>query len=148
MTATRDDLMRSHLRFGWWGLLVFLVMGTGLEALHALKLGFYVDVDSDTRRMLWTLAHAHGALVALIHLGFAATLSLVPGWSGPSRDRASMGLTVALVLIPGGFFLGGAFIYDGDPGPGIFLLPIGALALFLSVWWTAMGLRAGDPTEG
>ena len=56
------DRARLHLRFGWWSLLVFMTLGLMLEALHAFKMGVYLDVSSETRRLLWTLAHAHGAL--------------------------------------------------------------------------------------
>ena len=42
--------------------------------------------------------------------------------------------------MPGGFFLGGTFIYGGDPGLGIFLLPIGAFMLFIGVLFTAQRL--------
>ncbi|MFB0977252.1 MAG: hypothetical protein QMC73_06260 [Myxococcota bacterium] len=145
MNSTHDPLVGRHLRVGWWSLLLFLTMGSGLEILHGLKLGFYVDVASDTRRLLWTLAHAHGSLLAMIHIGFATTLSLVPNWSGSRRDNASRNLILSLFLIPGGFFLGGLFIYRGDPGLGIFLLPIGFVFLFLAVWRTAQAISAqGD----
>lgn len=142
MNLTNDSMVRLHLRIGWWGLLVFLSMGAGLELLHAFKLGYYVDVSNDTRRLLWTLAHAHGALIALVHLAFAATVALVPQWTGRTREWASRSLAAALVLVPGGFFLGGLFIYYGDPGLGIFLLPPGVLAFFGGVWLTARGLQS------
>ncbi len=148
MNQTQDSLVQLHLRFGWWGLLAFLSMGAGLELLHALKLGYYVDVSNDTRRLLWTLAHAHGSLLAVVHIAFAATLALIPQWNGSPREWASRCLTIALVLIPGGFFLGGVFIYHGDPGLGIFLLPPGALALFAGVWLTARGLQSAKRDQG
>lgn len=139
MLGSEDPLVERHLRFGWWGLLVFLSMGGGLELLHGLKQGFYLDVANDTRRMLWTLSHAHGTLLAMVHICFAATVALRPEWSGKGRNLASRGLGVSLILVPGGFFLGGLFIYQGDPGLGIFLLPIGFVFLFAGVLTTAMG---------
>jgi hypothetical protein len=148
MNGATKSLARAHLRIGWWGLLFFLVMGIGLELLHALKLGFYVDVQNDSRRLLWTLAHAHGTLIALVHFGFATTIIQFPDWADRGREWASKALIVALVLIPGGFFLGGAMIYSGDPGPGIFLLPVGAIALFAGTLATALGSRrAGDDSD-
>ncbi len=78
----------------------------------------------------------------MIHIGFATTLSLVPNWSGSGRDGASRNLILSLFLIPGGFFLGGLFIHRGDPGLGIFLLPIGFAFLFLAVWRTAQAMSA------
>jgi len=72
-----------HLRFGWWSLLVFLTLGIALDAMHGFKLGWYLDTVNETRRLMFTLAHAHGTLLGLIHLGFAATLRALPGWKGP-----------------------------------------------------------------
>jgi len=131
--ADRRAAVERHLRFGWWGLLFFLCMGAVLEALHGFKLGFYLDVSSSTRRHLWTLAHAHGALLSLVHLGFVATLSAV---SLPATFRLRL-VSLCLIggswLVPGGFFLGGVSPYGGDPGLGILLVPIGAAQLALAV---------------
>ena len=147
MTHDDEQLVARHLRLGWWSLLVFLSMGGGLELLHALKADFYVDVASDTRRLLWTLSHAHGTLLSLVHVGFAATVELTPGWTGPARQMASRGLVLSLVLVPGGFFLGGLFIHQGDPGLGIFLLPLGFLFLFVGVLRTAQGSGADGSSD-
>ena len=62
--AQRAD---RNLRFGWWSLLVFLCVGAVLEALHGFKIGWYVDVGNETRRLMFTLAHAHGTLLALVN---------------------------------------------------------------------------------
>ena len=70
----QPDLVRRHLLFGWWSLLVFLSLGLGLETLHGFKVGWYLDVANEARRLTWTLAHAHGTLLGLIHLGFAWSL--------------------------------------------------------------------------
>jgi hypothetical protein len=91
---------------------------------------------------MWTLAHAHGTLLALVHVAFAATLPLLPD-AAPARARiAGASLTAATVLLPGGFFLGGVWIYAGDPGLGVALVPIGALCLFVAVLLTALSARA------
>jgi hypothetical protein len=47
----------------------------------------------------------------------------------------------AAVLLPAGFFLGGIVIYDGDPGLGVWLVPIGAALLFYSIARIALDLR-------
>src|SRR5688572_24062207 len=64
-------VVRRHLRFGWFSLLVFLTLGLMLEALHGFKVQAYLNVMNETRRLMWTLAHAHGAMLGLAHLGFA-----------------------------------------------------------------------------
>ena len=71
---------------------------------------------NDSRRLLWTLAHAHGTLLSLVHLGFALTVHLLPGWPSRPRAWASWCLTGATVLMPAGFFLGGLFLTAAIPG--------------------------------
>ena len=126
-----------HMRLGWWALLTFLTLGLLLETLHGLKISWYLDVGVETRRLMWTLAHTHGTLLALVNLGFAATLTMTRPWSVGPRRGASICLVLAILLMPTGFFLGGVWIYDGDPGLGVFLVPVGAAAMFVAVLLTA-----------
>jgi len=132
-------LAKSHLRLGWWTLLIFLTLGLGLEALHGFKVGAYLKVSNETRRLMWTLAHAHGTLLALINITFALTVRLLPEWAAKNRGLASVCLRGATLLMPVGFLLGGTFVYSGDPGLGIILVPVGGLMLFVSVFLTACG---------
>jgi len=129
-----------HLRFGWWALLVFLSLGLALEAMHGFKIGWYLDVDQEVRRLMFRLAHAHGALLAVLHLAFAGTLYIASpdGWT---TVFASRGLTIASVLLPMGFALGGFGIAGGDPGVGVIFVPLGAMALFGAVVLTSLALR-------
>ena len=115
-------------------MLVFISLGIVLETLHGFKIGWYLDVGNETRRLMWTLAHAHGTLISLVHIAFATTLK-VAGASGPRL--ASACLIGASMLLPGGFFLGGLFIHAGDPGVGILLVPVGAVLLLGAVFMTA-----------
>lgn len=133
-------LARRHLRFGWWSLLVFLSLGLALEGLHGLKVEWYVDDSNATRRLMWTLAHAHGALLAMISIVFAATLRHWPVCPSPVRRIASPCLLAASLLLPLGFFLGGLFVHGGDPGLGILLVPVGAVNLLIAVFLTARGV--------
>lgn len=140
-------LARRHLRFGWWALLAYLLLGLGLEAMHGFKVGFYLDVENSTRRLMWTLAHAHGTLVALMNLAFAAALGggWLDGAAARSRRLASLSLVGANLLMPGGFFLAGFGIYAGDPGPGILLAGPGGVLLLLGVLLVARDVgRAVD----
>ena len=41
-----------HLCFGWWQLLVFLSLGIALEVMHGFKVGWYLDADHETRRLM------------------------------------------------------------------------------------------------
>jgi len=130
-------LIRRHLRFGWIALLAFVLVGVLLEAMHGLKIGWYLDAGHETRRMLLTLAHAHGVLLALVNLAFAGTLAQRSALAPRALRIASSGLLGAAILLPAGFGLGGLAPYGGDPGLGIFLVPPAALALVAGVGATA-----------
>ena len=142
--GTEDSLslvVRRHLRFGWLSLLLFLSLGLILEALHGFKVQAYLNVANETRRLMWTLAHAHGTLLGLAHLGFAFSVTCTPAWASRPRTVASRSLIAASVLMPGGFFLGGVWVYAGDPGLGILLVPAGGVLLFAAVLLTAFSLK-------
>ncbi|MDP6977969.1 MAG: hypothetical protein QF570_05110 [Myxococcota bacterium] len=126
---------RQHIRFGCYALLVFIVLGFALEMFHALRFGFYLSDETEPRRLMWTLAHAHGALVALIHIAFGA---IWPQLEPAARlETASLCLRGAMVALPGGFFLGGLWVIPPDPGLGIVLVPIGGLLLVAAVAFVA-----------
>ena len=55
-----EPIVTRHLRIGYWALALFVTMGLLLETLHAFKVGAYLDVQNETRRLMWRLAHAHG----------------------------------------------------------------------------------------
>ena len=118
---------------GWSFLLLFLSLGALLESMHGFKLGFYLDPEHKLRRELWTLAHAHGTLLALIQIGFASGLTQFGRWTAARLKLVSFFLLDAALLIPLGFFLGGLAPSESDPWLGILLVPFGALLLFIAV---------------
>lgn len=136
-------LAQRHLRFGWTTVLVFAVLGLTLEALHGFKVRAYLDVANDTRRLMWTLAHAHGTLLGIVNVLYGLTVASVPGWG--RRPLTSRGLVAAAVLLPAGFFLGGLLPYGGDPGLGILLVPVGALALVAALAVLVLECRSAAP---
>ena len=138
--AAVDACVRRHLTIGWWSLLGFLTLGIVLETLHAFKIGWYLDVSSDTRRLMLTLGHAHGTLLSIVHIVFGGTVTLRPAWAARPRNLASRCLTAAGVLMPLGFVLGGLVTHAGDPGLGVLLVPPGALLLLVAVLLTARGV--------
>jgi hypothetical protein len=129
--ARAAQIGARHLSVGWWALLVTLLSGVVLEALHGFKVGAYLDVGHETRRLMWTLAHAHGALLSLVNVAFGLTAKAAPRAAGGSL--ASPCLLAALVLLPVGFFAGGFGVQGGDPGLGVLLVPIGAVPLAVGV---------------
>jgi len=139
-TECRDPGLR-HLRFGWWSLLVFLILGLVLEGLHGFKIGWYLNVANESRRLMWTLAHAHGTLLSLVNIALGLSAGALTAGGRPWPRIVSPSLMAATVLLPGGFLAGGLYIYDGDPGLGILLVPLGAAMLLLAVFGTARSFR-------
>lgn len=141
-----ERLAARHLRRGWLCLLVFLAAGLALESLHGLKVAAYLDLDQSVRRHMWTLAHAHGALLGLVHLGLAATVRAHPQLATCRKGHVtSISLDLASVLLPLGFFLGGLWHYAGDPGLGVLLVPVGGALLVVAALLVLLGLRPPPP---
>ncbi len=108
----------------------FTLLGLVLEGLHAFKLGLYLDVDNETRRLLWRLAHAHGALLGLVNVCYALAAQT---WPRLDDRLAARALLTALLLMPLGFLLGGVFANGGDPGASVGLASAGGVALFFGL---------------
>lgn len=128
----RAALVDRHLRFGWWGLFVFAGLGLVLESFNGLRVDWYMNVANETRRHMFTLAHAHGTLLSVVNLAFAFTVRTPFGEGIRNLVTPSACLLGALILLPAGFFTGGLVIYDGDPGLGIVMVPVGALLLVVA----------------
>jgi hypothetical protein len=135
------ECARMHFRWGFGSLLVFAGLGTGLELLHAFKIGPYLDVGNETRRFMFVLGHAHGVGLGLLHVAFASAVKLAALRDGARLVTASIGLRLATVLLPGGFLLGGFGAYESDPGVGVLLVPVGALVLLAALFSTLRALK-------
>jgi len=131
------QLQRRHLLLGWSLLLVSLLFGLLLEGLLAFRVPLYVDAAEEGRRLLLRLAHAHGALLGLLHLG---TLVTLPALTPKAQRRASALLSAGSLLLPGGFLLGALDARSGEPGAGVLLCPLGALLLGLGALQVILGL--------
>ena len=131
----KDDATRTTMIWGWVLLALFLPLGLTLEALHALKLPVYLD--SEMRREMWTLAHAHGNLLGILCLVFAGFASrVIP--DDAARASIARLLRWGAVLMPAGFFFGGVLNHEGDPSWAIVLVPIGGLSLLVALVRTAL----------
>lgn len=134
----KSEPEKLSLVVGWTLLAISLPLGLTLEALHALKVPVYLG--SAMRRELWTLAHAHANLLALLCLAFAALGERsVPD----STRRASIGrwLCFGAIAMPVGFFLGGVLNSEGDPSLFVLLVPLGGIALLIALVRTALSAR-------
>jgi hypothetical protein len=136
--APAPNFSDRHLRFGWWSLFTFLTLGVVLETLHGFKIGWYLNVDQEMRRLMFTLAHAHGTLLGLVNVAAGLTLRAVNGFT--LTRGASLALIWGALLLPVGFLLGGLVLHDGDPGLGVILVPIGALFLLYGAWSAARAM--------
>ena len=136
-----DRYVRTHLAFGWWCLAAFTLIGLTLEAAHGLKLGWYLAVTAQTRRLSLTLGHAHGTLLGLVNIAFALSIPRAK-LSPVALARASFALRLASVLLPLGFIAGGFTFYGGDPGIAIVLVPPSAVLLIIGIATFARGFSA------
>ncbi|MDP6794581.1 MAG: hypothetical protein QGG00_04220 [Verrucomicrobiota bacterium] len=128
---------RRHYRLGWWSLFLFVCLGILLEGLLAFRVGWYLDVgDNETHRLMLRLGHAHGTLLSVLNIAFAASLPRL-GMPAGARVLASRCLAGATLLVPGGFILGGLITHGADPGLGIILLPAGAVLLLVGIFAVA-----------
>ena len=111
-------------KVGAWGLFVWLLGGVVLEALHGFKLSAYLE--DGVRRLMWTLAHAHGTLLSLacLVLAWAGPLAALPVGRARRSDRL---FASGAILLPLGFLLGGLWHSESDPGIGVLLVPLGGL---------------------
>lgn len=133
-----DAVAPKALRAGWLLLAVSMPLGVTLELLHGFKVQAYFA--SDTRRELWRLAHAHGTLLGVVCLVYAALAERHVRET--SRGSVERMLVWGAVTMPLGFFLGGILNSEGDPSLGIALVPIGAVLLIVALFRCALEAAA------
>lgn len=133
---TTSTALARAVRTGWILLAVSLPLGVTLEALHAFKAPRYLQ--SEVRSEMWRLAHAHGTMLGILLLVFAALAERFV--AARARAPIARDLQIGAVAMPLGFFLGGILSSEGDPSLGIALVPLGALFLLIAL------LRAAGAT--
>lgn len=121
---------------GWFGLAFWLSLGLLLEGLIGFRAPAYLQ--DATRRELFRLAHAHGAILSLLLL--IAGLYLNKDLIAPP-SHAIRALQVGAVLMPLGFLLGGIWHYESDPNPLIIAAPIGGLLIIFAVISIGFSIR-------
>jgi hypothetical protein len=114
-----------HLRFGWWALAVYVCLGIVLETIHGSKSGGISMLEMKPAGSCLRSGNFHGTMLALVNIAAGLTIRGVEGFQ--IKRSVSFALIGTAVLLPGGFLLGGLWTYDGDPGTGVWLVPIGAL---------------------
>lgn len=144
---TRLDYSDRHLRLGWWWFFVFAGLGLLLETFHGFKIGYYLNVSNETRRLMWRLAHAHGTLLGGINVLLGLTLRTADDSRFKDPRSISQALLGASVLLPLGFFLGGVQFYSGDPGLGVLIVPVGAVLLLAALFMIARAFGKSPSTS-
>ena len=130
-----DPALTLTLRTGYWLLAVSLPFGLTLEALHGFKVRAFMQ--SEMRRELFRLAHAHGTMLGILCLVFAALAE--KHVAKAARLPVARLVSLGAVLMPFGFFLGGILNSEGDPSLGIALVPVGAVLLIAALVRSAQG---------
>jgi hypothetical protein len=124
-TAAKPAARASHadrlLRQGWASIALWMSVGLLLEGLLGYKIPAYLN--DPARRELFRLGHTHGTLLGILLV--VAALVLERGAQVPKAARTA--LQAGAVLMPAGFFIGGIWHSESDPGLAIWLVPIGAL---------------------
>jgi hypothetical protein len=114
---------------GWISLATWVVFGLLIEGL----IGFRAPalLDDSVRREMFRLAHAHGTLLNLVLIAAAicARLDLIR-----MGRMTSLGLRIAVLLLPIGFLFAGIWHFKDDPGIGILLVPLGAVLLLAAAF--------------
>ena len=142
-TAQKMNYSTRHLRFGWWALAVYVCLGIGLETMHGFKIGWYLDVGNEMRRLMFTLGHFHGTMLSLVNIAAGLTIRSVEGFQ--VKRSVSFALIWAAIFCRAAFLLGGFLTYDGDPGTGVWLVPIGAFLMLYGVIGFALGFKGAAP---
>lgn len=134
----------AHLRASLALLALFVASGLWLEANLGLRLSGVMN--DPLRREFLRLGHAHGGVLAIANvvLSYAmGRLGTPASWAGKIRWASLTGV----VLVSGGFVVGGLTHGPTDPGPAVLVVPAGAICLLASFAATAI-LRVDDRDLG
>lgn len=129
------------IRQGWISLSGWIVFGILIEGFIGFRSPYLMD--DLVRREMFRLAHAHGTLLNLVLIAAAICCRLGMIQIGP---LTSLGLRLAVLFLPLGFLLGGAWHFRDDPGLGIILVPVGAVLLLVTS--LVIALAAGREETG
>lgn len=130
----------GHIRGTLVLLAVFVASGLWLEAMFGLRASGWVD--DAIRREFLRLGHAHGGLLSILNLGLAWALHRLQtpaSWAPRIRLASLCGAAVVGL----GFVGGGLWHGPTDPGPVVFIVPAGAMAVLGAVVATAL-VRPSD----
>ena len=111
--------------------------------MHGFKIGWYLDVGNEARRLMFTLGHFHGTMFSLVNIAAGLTIRSVEGFQ--VKRSVSFALIWAAIFFRAAFCSADSVTYDGDPGTGVWLVPIGALLMLYGVIGFALGFKGAAP---
>lgn len=132
-----------HLKIGWWMLVTFVSLGMLLEVMHGFKVDLYLSVERSGTRTVWTLAHAVGAILGLVHIAYAASLFMLPDGKASGVPLTSGCLNCASILLPAALITAGLVPSENTVPLGYLLAVPGLFFLLLSL--LMMARRMTDP---
>jgi hypothetical protein len=112
----------------WLSIAIWMSFGLLLESLIGFRVPAYLN--DPIRRELFRLAHTHGALLNIVLL--LAAICIERGMVTGSK-AAVWALRTGAVLMPVGFLLGGIWHFEGEPGLGVWLVPLGGILVIFGV---------------
>jgi hypothetical protein len=119
---------------GWFSIALFMALGLAIEGMIGFKSPDYLG--DPLRRELFTLAHTHGTLFGLLLTAAGLTLR---AFDLALPRPALVALRSGALLMPAAFFAAGLRHPEGDPGPAIWLAPVGGVLVIYGV--IALGLQ-------
>lgn len=120
----------GHIRGALVLVAAFVASGLCLELMLGLRVPGWVD--DPLRREFLRLGHAHGGILGILNLALAWALQRLAtgeGWARRIRVAALGGAAFVGV----GFIGGGVWHGPTDPGPLVFIVPAGAVAMLVAV---------------
>ena len=135
-SSSNGDPSLGLLAQAWPSLAAWIAFGLLVEGFAGWRVP--AVMDDHIRREMFRLAHAHGTLLNLLLV--AAALCARLGLLHAPR-AAVWALRAAVLAMPLGFLLGGAWHPSVDPGPGVWLVPPAAVLLL----WFAVAAALSRP---
>ena len=124
--AKNNNLIANLIFQAWLGVAIWMSFGLLMEGFIGYRIpGYFADA---TRRELFRLAHAHGALLSILLFAAAFCADKFPN----TPNFAIWSLRAGVVLMPLGFLLAGVWHFPNEPGIAIWLVPISALLIIFA----------------
>ncbi len=125
-TPENHKLIANLILQAWLGVALWMSFGLLMEGFIGYRIpSYFADA---TRRELFRLAHAHGALLSILLFAAAFCADKFPN----TPQFAIWSLRAGVVLMPLGFLFAGVWHFRDEPGIAIWLVPTSALLIIFA----------------